>query len=102
MTVLRPLQLLVSIRFQILFHRPLGLLFSFPSLYWFTIGQEEYLVLAHRRAGFQRGFSGLVVLWSRVQRDEIISVTGLSPSLAILSRMFTYNSSITAHLMGDA
>ncbi len=32
-TVLRPLQLHVSIRFQILFHRPPGLLFSFPSLY---------------------------------------------------------------------
>ena len=27
------LQLLVSVRFQILFHRPPGLLFSFPSLY---------------------------------------------------------------------
>ncbi len=63
MTDLRPLHLLVSIRFQILFHRPPGLLFNVPSLYWFTIGQEEYLVLAHRRACFRLGFSGLVVLW---------------------------------------
>ena len=32
-TDLRPLQLLVSVWFQILFHRPLGLLLSFPSRY---------------------------------------------------------------------
>ncbi len=59
------LQLLVSVRFQILFHRPPGLLFSFPSLYLFTIGQKEYLVLPHRRGCFRRGFSSLVVLWIR-------------------------------------
>lgn len=64
-TVLRPLQLHVSIRFQILFHRPPGLLFSFPSLYLFTIGQKEYLALPHRRGCFRRDFSSLVVLWFR-------------------------------------
>ena len=64
-TDLRPLQLLVSVRFQILFHRPPGLLFSFPSLYLFTIGQEEYLALPHRRGCFPRGFSSPVVLWIR-------------------------------------
>ena len=62
-TDLRPLHLLVSVWFQILFHRPPGLLFNFPSLYWFTIGQEEYLALPHRRGCFRRGFSCLVVLW---------------------------------------
>src|SRR3989344_6164711 len=61
-TDLRPLQLLVSVRFQILFHRPPGLLFSFPSLYLFTIGQKEYLALPHRRGCFLRGFSSPVVL----------------------------------------
>ena len=29
---------LVSIRFQVLFHSPSGVLFTFPSRYWFTIG----------------------------------------------------------------
>ena len=29
---------LVSIRFQVLFHSPPGVLFTFPSRYWFTIG----------------------------------------------------------------
>ena len=33
---LRPL---VGIRFQVLFHSPLGVLFNFPSRYWYAIGR---------------------------------------------------------------
>jgi hypothetical protein len=33
------LRLLVSTRFQVLFHSPSGVLFTFPSRYWFTIGR---------------------------------------------------------------
>ena len=36
---LNALPLLVSIWFQELFHSPLGVLFTFPSRYWFTIGK---------------------------------------------------------------
>src|SRR5699024_7176765 len=32
------LRLLVSTPFQVLFHSPSGVLFTFPSRYWFTIG----------------------------------------------------------------
>src|SRR5699024_1841973 len=32
------LWLFVSTRFQVLFHPPSGVLFTFPSRYWFTIG----------------------------------------------------------------
>ena len=32
------LELLVDIRFQVLFHSPSGVLFIFPSRYYFTIG----------------------------------------------------------------
>ena len=35
---LNGLSLLVSTRFQVLFHSPPGVLFTFPSRYWFTIG----------------------------------------------------------------
>ena len=35
---LTPLRPLVSTRFQVLFHSPLGVLFTFPSRYWFAIG----------------------------------------------------------------
>ena len=34
------LPLLVSIRFQVLFHSPPGVLFTFPSRYFFTIGHQ--------------------------------------------------------------
>jgi hypothetical protein len=33
------LPLFVGTRFQVLFHSPLGVLFTFPSRYLFTIGQ---------------------------------------------------------------
>ena len=36
----KALPLLVDIRFQILFHSPLGVLFTFPSRYLFTIGHK--------------------------------------------------------------
>ena len=34
------LYVLVSIRFQVLFHSPPGVLFTFPSQYYFTIGHQ--------------------------------------------------------------
>src|SRR5213594_4673791 len=40
---LRPL---VSTRFQVLFHSPPGVLFTFPSRYLFTIGRQGVLSLA--------------------------------------------------------
>ncbi len=33
------LRLLVGLRFQVLFHSPSGVLFTFPSRYWCTIGR---------------------------------------------------------------
>ena len=39
------LPLFVGIRFQVLFHSPLGVLFTFPSRYLFTIGQQGVLSL---------------------------------------------------------
>jgi len=39
-----------------LFHRPSGLLFTFPSRYLFTIGLEKYLVLPVSSGGFPRAF----------------------------------------------
>lgn len=39
------LPLFVGTRFQVLFHSPLGVLFTFPSWYSFTIGQQGVLRL---------------------------------------------------------
>ena len=40
-----PLRLLVGTRFQVLFHSPLGVLFTFPSRYWFAIGHRRVFSL---------------------------------------------------------
>ena len=37
----RALRLLVGTRFQVLFHSPPGVLFTFPSRYWSTIGHRR-------------------------------------------------------------
>ena len=51
------LRLLVGTRFQVLFHSPPGVLFTFPSRYWFTIGRQEYLALERGRPSFTRDFT---------------------------------------------
>ena len=56
------LRLLVNDGFQVLFHSPPGVLFTFPSRYWFTIGHHGYLALDRGRPGFPRDFSCPVVL----------------------------------------
>src|SRR5699024_3540501 len=79
------LRLIVSTRFQVLFHSPFGVLFTFPSRYWFTIGHWEYLALRDGSPGFQRNFTCSAVL--RIHfGGNILSITGLLPSLADLSR----------------
>src|SRR5699024_4040232 len=44
---IKALRLLVGTRFQVLFHSPSGVLFTFPSRYWFTIG--HYVVFSLER-----------------------------------------------------
>ena len=51
------LRLLGSDGFQVLFHSPPGVLFTFPSRYWFAIGGQEYLALEGGPPGFPQGFS---------------------------------------------
>ena len=61
---LRPL---VGARVQGLFHPLLGVLFTFPSRYWFTIGLSGVFSLARRSWRIQAGF-----LVSRPTRDSAI------------------------------
>src|SRR5688500_8728305 len=56
------LRLHVGTRFQGLFHSPPGVLFTFPSRYWFTIGHQRYLALGSGLPRFPRGFTCPVVL----------------------------------------
>ena len=50
---LRPL---VGTRFQVLFHSPPGVLFTFPSRYWFAIGRQGVLSLAGWSPRVRSGF----------------------------------------------
>ena len=54
---------LVNTGFQVLFHSPPGVLFTFPSQYYALSVTEEYLGLEGGPSGFPQGFSCLVVLW---------------------------------------
>ena len=50
------LLLFVCMRFQVLFHSPPGVLFTFPSRYWFTIGHRVVFSLARWSWLFPTGF----------------------------------------------
>ena len=54
---------LVNTGFQVLFHSPPGVLFTFPSQYYTLSVTEEYLALRGGPRSFPQGFSCPVVLW---------------------------------------
>ena len=66
----RLLRLLVGARFQVLFHSPLGVLFTFPSRYWFTIGRKRVFSLGgwspQLRAGFHVSGATLECLYGSI------------------------------------
>ena len=50
------LPLLVDLRFQVLFHSPLGVLFTFPSRYLSTIGHQRIFSLGGWSPQIPNGF----------------------------------------------
>ena len=81
------LYLLVNIGFQVLFHSPPGVLFTFPSRYYFTIGHQVVFSLT--------GWSPLVHTRFHVPRATLdttsltyLSYTGLSPSMVCFPKTF--------------
>ena len=79
------LPLLVSIRFQVLFHSPPGVLFTFPSRYYSLSVIRSYLALGDGPPAFPPNFSCSMVLWILISFISV-STTGLSPRFAGLSR----------------
>ena len=59
----KALRQLVNIWFQVLFHSPPGVLFTFPSQYYSLSVIRWYLGLEGGPPDFPQGFSCLVVLW---------------------------------------
>ena len=85
------LSLLVSLRFQVLFHSPPGVLFTFPSRYYSLSVTWSYLAFWDGPHFFRQDFSCPDVLWILL-RSSTVSSTGLSPSLINLSKLFDYTS----------
>ena len=82
---LRPL---VSARFQVLFHSPPGVLFTFPSRYLFAIGHERVFSLTRWSSQIPAGFLVSCGTWESRQGANALSPTGLSPSMVRLPRRF--------------
>ena len=77
-------------RFQVLFHSPPGVLFAFPSQYWFTIGRSLVFSLGGWSPRLQTEFHVFRPTSRSLSTVDSISRTGLSPSVAGLSRPFRY------------
>ena len=77
--------LLVSIRFQVLFHSPPGVLFTFPSRYYTLSVTWSYLALGDGPPIFRQDSSCPDVLWTPLVFARL-SNTGVLPSLPYLSR----------------
>ena len=80
------LPLFVCMRFQDLFHSPPGVLFAFPSRYWFTIGRSRVFSLGGWSPHLQTGFHVSRPTSRTLSSTTRLSHTGLSPTLAGLSR----------------
>ena len=82
------LQLLANIRFQVYFTPLTGVLFTFPSRYWFTIGRQLVFSLGGWSLRIPTGFHVSRGTREPVKGVFILLFTGLSPSMAGLSRPF--------------
>ena len=83
------LYVLVGTRFQVLFHSPPGVLFTFPSRYCSSIGHQ----VVFRLGGWSpRLPSGFLVSTGTLDpaAPSAVSPTGFSPSLTGLPRPFGY------------
>ncbi len=70
-----------------LFHSPPGVLFTFPSRYWFTIGRQGYVALEDGPPRFPQDSTCPAVLKYTLGASPLLP-TGLSPSLVVHSRSF--------------
>ena len=75
----RLLRLLVGARFQVLFHSPLGVLFTFPSRYWFAIGHRRVFSLGGWSPRLRTGFHVPGPTRGRASEATRIRVRGSHP-----------------------
>ena len=88
------LRLLVGARFQVLFHSPLGVLFTFPSRYWFAIGHRRVFSLGGWSPLLRAGFHVSGATRDEPSRGASLRVRGSHP----LRPAFPCRSAATAFL----
>ena len=85
---------LVNTGFQVLFHSPPGVLFTFPSQYYALSVTKEYLALEGGPSDFPQGFSCLVVLWILLLPIAFVygafTLYGLTSQTVPLTNRFTF------------
>ena len=85
---------LVNTGFQVLFHSPPGVLFTFPSQYYALSVTKEYLALEGGPSDFPQGFSCLVVLWILLLPIVFVygafTLYGLTSQTVPLTNRFTF------------
>ena len=81
----------VNTGFQVLFHSPPGVLFTFPSQYYALSVTKEYLALRGGPRSFPQGFSCLVVLWILLCFFPF-RLRGSHPLWPVFPEPFHYNS----------
>ena len=81
---------LVDTRFQVLFTPLAGVLFAFPSRYWFTIGRQVVLSLRGWAPWIRTEFHGLRATRDTCSEVDRVSSTGLLPSVTARSMAFDY------------
>src|SRR5207344_1538025 len=84
---LRRLRRIVSTRFQVLFHSPPGVLFTFPSRYWSAIGHQGVFRLSGWSRQIHTGFLGPRATWDILKQAADVSSTGVLPSTPDLSHV---------------
>ena len=91
---------LQAVWFQVLFHSPPGVLFTFPSRYWCAIGGGVYLALGGGPPGFLQGSSCPAVLGYRIEPCRLLvrdshplrcAVPGNFQVLAMIPRLRPHN-----------
>ena len=85
---------LVNTGFQVLFHSPPGVLFTFPSQYYALSVTKEYLALEGGPSDFPQGSTCLVVLWILplpiVFAYGAFTLSGLTSQTVWLTIRFTF------------
>src|SRR3954454_9740637 len=91
------LRRLVGTRFQVLFHSPPGVLFTFPSRYSSAIGHQEVFRLTRWSWQIHTRFHGPRATRETPYEDNRVSPTGLSPTTVGHPRPFSYPAIFSLH-----